>query len=390
MLDRNNRIDITDVLSFANEIVDKIETERIKMGHFNIIITGKTGVGKSTLINAVFRKRLADVGIGTPVTSRTKLIESPDVPLRIYDTKGLELGYEDREEVKAEISDLITQKQHTLDPDQFIHAIWYCISAVSDRIEEEEINWIKELATHIDREVPVIIVLSKTYVKKNARAMKAEIEKMSLPVHGIVPVLAESMIDQDEEDDEPRVMQEAFGLVELIDLTLEVIPENAQKALINAQKVNIDLKVSRARKWLAGFSATNFGVGFTPLPFADTPILIGTEVTMLAKITSIFGIEMDKAMITAIASAIVGCGGAALGGRMIVSNLLKLIPGVGWAVGGAISGATAAALTAALGEAYIIIMKKIAKGEINKDAISQKEMIEEMKKLFKEQLSGRR
>ena len=49
----------------------------------NILICGKTGVGKSTLINAVFGDHLAKTGIGQPVTQGIELIENPPNPIRI-------------------------------------------------------------------------------------------------------------------------------------------------------------------------------------------------------------------------------------------------------------------------------------------------------------------
>ena len=48
----------------------------------------------------------------------------------------------------------------------------------------------------------------------------------------------------------------------------------------------------------------------------------------------------------------------------IVSNIFKMIPGVGTIAGGAISAATAATLTTALGETYIVILGQIAKGKL--------------------------
>ena len=69
------------VSSFKNEIKD--------MGHVNLIIAGKTGVGKSTLINAAFTKDVAETGIGEPVTTNIRLYTQENYPLRIYDTRVL-------------------------------------------------------------------------------------------------------------------------------------------------------------------------------------------------------------------------------------------------------------------------------------------------------------
>ena len=66
--------------------------ETAKLGHANILISGQTGVGKSTLINAVFSVPLADEGIGKPVTKHVQRYDVPGVPVTIFDTPGIELG----------------------------------------------------------------------------------------------------------------------------------------------------------------------------------------------------------------------------------------------------------------------------------------------------------
>jgi len=49
-------------------------------------------VGKSTLINAVFQGNMAETGQGRPVTQHTREITKGDIPLSIFDTRGLELA----------------------------------------------------------------------------------------------------------------------------------------------------------------------------------------------------------------------------------------------------------------------------------------------------------
>jgi len=66
---------------------------------------------------------------------------------------------------------------------------------------------------------------------------------------------------------------------------------------------------------------------------------------------------------------------------------LKFFPGIGTGVGGVISCTTAGLITTALGEAYIILMEQIYKGEISKDTLNSSEGKKQMNKLFKEQLS---
>ncbi len=51
----------------VNELYDNIEkTTRIPM--MNILLMGATGVGKSSLINALFDKEVAKAGVGKPIT----------------------------------------------------------------------------------------------------------------------------------------------------------------------------------------------------------------------------------------------------------------------------------------------------------------------------------
>jgi len=60
-------------------------------GHVNVLIAGRTGVGKSTLVKPVFQGEFATTGQGRPVTEHTREITREGVPLTIFDTRGLEM-----------------------------------------------------------------------------------------------------------------------------------------------------------------------------------------------------------------------------------------------------------------------------------------------------------
>ena len=132
-------INISDV---ASQCINEINKKIKNLKNLNIIVAGKTGVGKSTLINYIFREQLAETGIGKPVTQHIQRITKKDVPLTIYDTKGLELGRDTQKQIKAEIIDKIKEGLYAKDENKCIHCIWYCINTASDRIEEDEIEWI--------------------------------------------------------------------------------------------------------------------------------------------------------------------------------------------------------------------------------------------------------
>ena len=132
--------------------------------------------------------------------------------------------------------------------------------------------------------------------------------------------------------------------------------------------------------------AAAFGEGFAPIPFSDAAVLIPTQVAMIASITTIYGMEVNKSLLTGFVSSTIGTAGATVLGKTIVSNLIKLIPGVGTGVGGLISGTTASLLTTALGEAYIIVMEKIYKGELKSEDLYTKYGQATISKIFKEDL----
>ena len=161
-----------DADKIAQDAINAIAEKIKNLKTLNIIVAGKTGVGKSTLINAVFREKLAETGMGKPVTDHMRKITKKGVPLAIYDTRGFELGKEVQAEVKKEVVDTISKGLATQDINKAIHCIWYCIHTASNRVEPEEIEWLKELSKENQiTQVPIIVVLTQSFSKKNAEAI---------------------------------------------------------------------------------------------------------------------------------------------------------------------------------------------------------------------------
>ena len=111
---------------------------------------------------------------------------------------------------------------------------------------------------------------------------------------------------------------------------------------------------------------------------------------MIAGITAIFGLDISKSFLTAFVSSTIGTAGATVLGKTAVSNLLKMIPGVGTVAGGAISGSTAGLLTAALGEAYIGIMEMVFKGDMKMEDLYSEDGKNKMQDIFKKELKAKR
>ncbi len=374
-----------DIDKVAQEAIDAISEKIKNLNTLNIIVAGKTGVGKSTLINAVFRDKLAETGMGKPVTDHMRKISKKGIPLAIYDTKGFELGKEVQQQVKQEVMETISKGLATQDINKAIHCIWYCINTASNRVEPEEIEWLKELSRENQiTQVPIIVVLTQSFSKKNADAMRKMILDENLDIVQVVPVLAE-----DYEIDEEYIAK-SYGLDVLIHVMGEALPDELMDTLQNVQIASLAEKKKRARAAIATATLAAAGEGAAPIPFSDCALLIPTQLGMIASITVIFGFDINKSILTAFLSSTLGSGGATLLGKTVVSNLVKLIPGVGTVAGGAISAATAGALTAALGEAYIGIMTLVFNGEMSIDDLGTKRGKDQMTALFKHDLKKKR
>lgn len=373
--------------NFIEEFLRKFKQEMKEMGHANLIIAGKTGSGKSTLINAAFREDIAKTGIGKPVTDDgyVRWYEKEGFPLRIYDTMGLELDEERREKSLEMIRKVCQDAKYSNDPDRLIHAMWYCVRCEDDRLEPFEAEYINRVA----EEVPVILVITKSFRKKHAETVLKRIREdfPNLKTINNVIVLAQ---DENEEDcDEGDTPKKAFGVDILVEITAQIVPEQAQKAWVNAQRASMKLKCDKAQAIVAATAVSAFGEGYIPLPFSDALALVPTQFAMLASITAVFGVSVSENLLKSIIASLAGTVGTTFAGRTIVSNLLKMIPGVGTAIGGTISGTTAAILTTALGESYIQIMKMIVEGEINEKDLGTKAVQEKLRSIFESKLKNK-
>ena len=359
--------------NLAVDLQSKSKSHLDKMQTANIIVAGKTGSGKSTLINAIFREKIAQTGVGKPITQHIQEITKEGLPVVLYDTKGLELSQRNQKEVLTTLADLI-KVQAQKGPKAAINLVYYCINNSMGRIEDFEIELIQALA----KKVPVILVLTQT-LGQERKDFETYLKELKLPVRAIIPVLAKPYLLTGKE------YLPSFGLQALIDMTIEVLPEESQGAFINAQQVDLDRKVARARRWAKRYITTAFGVGFIPIPVADSAVLVPMQIGMLAHISSIFGVSLDKSQILSVLAGIGGTGGATLIGKYLVSSATKLIPGLGTVTGGLISGATASSLTVALAYSYIEVLKQVTLAEKAGRDMPLKEIQRLMNSSLKEQ-----
>ena len=374
-----------DTDKMAQQCIDAINEKIKNLKTLNIIVIGKSGVGKSTLINSLFRGNFADTGLGRPVTTKIRKNVKKDYPLTIYDTPGFELSNEQQNNVKEEVLDIIQKGIASKDINEAIHCIWYCVNVGGNRtFDESELEWLRDFTDKNKvTQVPIIVVLTQAVPKTKAAEMKKLIEAENLEIRKVVPLLAQDM------DFDGEYIARSYGLDALINDMTEVLPDDLQSTLQNVQKASLESKKMAAQAVVAAAVAGSFGEGAAPIPFSDAALLVPTQVGMIAGITVIFGLDINKSFLTSFVTATIGSAGATVLGKTIVANLLKLIPGVGTVAGGAISGATAGLLTTALGETYITIMEMVYKGELKKEDLYSADTQDTVKELFRKELIKR-
>ena len=106
----------------------------------NILVLGKTGVGKTSLLNYLYGFDLP-VGAGLPKTGKglhENVITRNGTAYHIFDTWGIEA--DSLPEWRKEVLALVRKRNTSPHISDWFHAVYYCFSAGTARIEEAEIE----------------------------------------------------------------------------------------------------------------------------------------------------------------------------------------------------------------------------------------------------------
>ena len=353
------------------------------LGRFNLAIFGKTGTGKSTLINAIFGEDVAETGTGRPVTTGLDYYLHPDGVLGIYDSRGFETG-EAGDRILEALAETVNRARGGEALEQ-IHVAWYTVRWSDRRFENHQAAFVRRLH---ELGLPVIFVM--TQVPCNAEGdIHADAIEFAEYVAGLgLPLAAGGHVYLTNAKADPFLGTVVFGLQELLDATFDTIPEAATAALSAAQQLDWGRKRHAAKKIIATSAASALATGATPIPFSDAAILVPLQIGMIARLTAAYGSKLPSAQMASLVGSLMLSSGATTAGRWMVSSLLRVVPG-GQPAAMAISGTVAASMTTAMGWAWVAVLEKyLVDGDLS-DVDSIRDMfVTEFRQRFRWKGSG--
>jgi GTP-binding protein EngB required for normal cell division len=280
---------------FSRQFGEKFEEKSREIGRFNLAIFGKTGVGKSTLVNAIFNEDVAATGIGEPVTQGSHLYMHAGGHFGVLDTRGLEIGTDDAT-ILRELEEYVRQMRRAPLPEQ-VHVAWYCVRAGDRRFEDTEEAFIRGL----DRlGLQVLLVLTQVPMRGD-RYHPDTLELVKAIAERDLPLRGEPVFLTNAKPDEFAGLP-AHGLQRLLDATFRAAPAGVQEALTAAQKIDLKRKRASADKAIRAASASAAAAGATPIPFSDAAVLVPLQLAMMASISHTYDVKLDRATAAALAA----------------------------------------------------------------------------------------
>lgn len=327
----------------------------------NVLVIGNSGVGKSTLINAVLGEERAEVGFGASGTTKElKIYENDAVPFRIIDTIGFEPSFFKEMAAVNAVKKWSKNSAKEGKRDAQINLIWFCVEGTSRKLFPKSIQDLSR-ATSLWPSVPVIVVITKSYSVPE-RAQNVEMVHNAFAMqkrHGknlkkVIPVVAQTYMINENAYAPPD------GIGELIEVTNELLPDGIKAAEKDIAAFVLNRKRALAQSIIIVATTAAAAVGAVPIPYPDAFFLGAIETAEVNALASVYGIAKDEKS-KQFLNSIVEVGTVSVVAKAAI-NVVKAIPGVNLAAA-VLNAIIAGSIVAALGEGSVYAFEQVYLGK---------------------------
>jgi len=355
------------IRSLVEKEINKLREVIMEARAPRFVIVGRRGAGKSSLVNAIFSNKVAEVGAVKAKTGIGKWYDYKDEKgkMSILDTRGL--GEGSIPDAKFEKKSAEEEVYASIDNKYPDALLFLCKAKEVDARIDEDIDSLFEIKSYVQKKhpynPPVVGVITQVDEldppevvdppykdvgkQKNISSAKALLSrKLEAKFDDVIEVIPTSAYIRFSNG--KIAYDRRWNIDKLVGYLIERLPRSAQMELARITRVkSVQKKMARI---LIGSAATIAGgVGLEPIPFADLPIITSIQISMIIGIGYISGREMNKKSAVEFMTSMGLNVGLAFAFRELARALVRLIPGPG----NVVSGAVAAASTWGIGEAAI-------------------------------------
>lgn len=354
------------------ELVDGIKEKRPP----RLVILGRTGVGKSSLINAMFGSYLAEtsaIEVGTKEAEIFKYSQNNETLFEVIDTRGIK---ENQQSLSSTAENDLQEVIQNFEPDAFL----FLTNGADRTTLKSDAEFLKQIYDKQETNTPLVTVITriddiepsrikdpKDYTKRKLDNIEIKEQQVTsilngvglsdafvLPVSSYIEWSHESPEDLSIEDRENLEIEfdGRYNMDKLIEFLEKNIDFRAAVYLMLHNKIDVAMK-KIANRFVTALSTVSATIALTPIPASDALILIPIQIVEVIIIAYLSGQQIDS---KAAREFIMSMGGIALFGlglRFVAQQGSKLLNLIVPGTGSAISGTIAYTGTFAIGKAAI-------------------------------------